>query len=89
MVGTESETKKQLTMKPDEILTTIVQRIPYPNQMKDIVVGDRDVRFTWRGTRYSVNANRGIDEVGDGVLIGSDSAILMRAVVFPETQPFR
>ena len=77
-------------MSTNEILTAIVQNVPYPEQIKDIDASQPDsIRFTWRGTRYCANINQGLDELGDGVLIGSDKAILMRTLVFPPIKPIR
>jgi hypothetical protein len=77
-------------MEKDNVLTAIVQNVPYPEQVKDIDTSrDGEVRFTWRGTRFAATTNMGLDEVGDGVLIGSDIAILMRNLVFPPIKPFR
>jgi hypothetical protein len=61
-----------------EILDTVLKAVPHPHLLSSIDFGSDDVvRFTWRGTRYRVDSNFSCDEVGDGVLIGSDLAILM------------
>lgn len=66
-------------MSKDELLTLIIQTIPYPQQIKEIDTTTEDdaIQFTWRACRYRVSDNRHVEEVGDGVLIGSDRAILM------------
>lgn len=63
-----------------KLIELIIIALPYPFQMRDIDIGADYVRFTWRGARYHVT-ERGVEEVGDGVLIGSDRAILMRALI--------
>ena len=64
-----------------EILERIISRIPYPEQIKDIdLVESGAVQFAWRGTQFRVT-NNGADEIGDGVLIGSDIAILLWKVL--------
>ena len=57
--------------------------IPYPNQIKDYDINNKDqIRFTWRGTRFKVDfQNASVDEVGNGVLIGSDLSILIEALI--------
>ena len=65
-------------MTPAKIIELIIRALPHPHLIRDIDIGINYVRFTWRGSRYSVNERGDVEEVGDGVLIGSDRAILMR-----------
>lgn len=65
----------------NKIIELLIRAIPYPDQMRDLDIATNYVEFTWRGTRYRVTEFYGVDEVGDGVLIGSDSAILIRALI--------
>jgi hypothetical protein len=60
------------------LLNVILKGVPYPHQIQDVDLGGEDcVRFTWRGTRFRVSFNYYCEEVGDGVLIGSDLSILL------------
>lgn len=65
----------------NKIIGLLIRSIPYPDQMRNFDIASNYVEFTWRGTRFRVNENYGVDEVGDGVLIGSDLAILIRACI--------
>jgi hypothetical protein len=65
----------------NKIIELLIRAIPYPDQMKDFDIHTDYVEFTWRGTRYRVTKGYGVDEVGNGVLIGSDSSILIRALI--------
>lgn len=60
------------------IIEMLIRALPYPEQMTGIEVAENAVEFTWRTRRYRVTKALGVDEVGDGVLIGSDRAILLR-----------
>lgn len=66
-----------------QLLSTVLIALPYTHLMSDIDMhSSPDVlRFTWRGTRYRVSETFGVDEVGDGVLIGSDKAILLERLL--------
>lgn len=75
-------------MSTNELLDLVIGKVPYPHQIQNIdITLQEEVRFDWRGTRFKVVEN-GCEQVGDGVLIGSDIAILMRAVLFGYI-PFR
>lgn len=65
----------------NKIMEILIRAIPYPDHMRDFDISADSVEFTWRGTRYRVTKSFGVDEVGDGVLIGSDRAILVRACI--------
>lgn len=66
-----------------QLLTAIVQAMPYPNQIAFDLSEDGAVRFGWRGTLFRVSQTGHVEEVGNGVLIGSDIAILARALIEP------
>lgn len=69
-------------MSDIEKLTELVYRaMPYPHQVKNLKFEESAIRFNWRGTTFRVNSLYGVDEVGDGVLIGSDKAILVAALI--------
>jgi len=65
----------------NKIVELMIRAMPYPDQMRDLDIGADSVEFTWRGTRFRVTKSYGVDEVGDGVLIGSDKAILVAALI--------
>lgn len=67
----------------EEILATILTAIPYPHQVIDIDTdSDTDaIRFTWRGTRYCVDAGLRCEECKNGMLHGSNDAILMSGLL--------
>jgi hypothetical protein len=72
-------------MTRDEAVELIVAALPYPAQIRDwdTAVDDGSLRFTWRGTRYrfSYGTSWLVEEVGDGVLIGSDQALLIEHLI--------
>lgn len=70
-------------MTKEKLIETIVGGLPYPHQMRDIDISSETeaVRFNWRGVRYRVGFSLHVEEVGDGILRGSDCAILMQAVL--------
>jgi len=59
----------------------IIRALPYPEQMRNIEIAADYVEFMWRGTRYRITESLRVDEIGDGVLVGSDRAILMQACI--------
>jgi hypothetical protein len=64
-----------------KLIELVIRALPYPSQIRDIEIAANYVEFSWRGARYRVNEVFGVDEVGDGVLVGTDRAILMRACI--------
>lgn len=69
--------------KKASLVERVYRSIPYSMGISnlDITSEENAIRFDWRGTRYRVDANGGTEEVGNGVLIGSDCAILMEAII--------
>lgn len=68
----------------EELVTAIIQAIPYSDHISDLdfTTETNAVIFTWRKTnKFRVTISGGVDEVGDGVLIGSDMAILVRELI--------
>ena len=39
------------------------------------------IRFSWRGTRFRVTTDNIVEEVGENVLIGSNEALLLEALL--------
>ncbi len=69
-------------MNNGERMETVLKSLPYADQIRDIDMSkDDEIRFTWRGARYKVADDLFVEEVGNGVLIGSDLSILMRALL--------
>jgi len=70
-------------MNKNEILNVVLATIPYPRQVCDIDLDAEDeaIRFTWRANRFRVDKNLSVEEVGHGVLMGSDIAILLRELL--------
>lgn len=68
-------------MKSTTLLEAVIAAIPYANQITDIALEDEDVRFNWRGGRYRVSGNGSVEEVKDGLLRGSDAAILVERLI--------
>jgi hypothetical protein len=66
-----------------QLVTAIVQAMPYPTQLSFDLSEDSAVRFTWRGVDFRVSLSGDVEEVGNGVLISTDRAILVSALVGP------
>ena len=66
-----------------QVLELVLKCLSYPNQITDIDPGtpSQPLKFTWRGTRYSIDASLNVEEARDGLLIGSDAAMLMGRVL--------
>lgn len=70
-------------VKNVKLIEVVLGGLPYPEQVKDIDLTSEEyaARFTWRGTRYRVSSYINVEEIGEGVLIGSDKATLMRTIL--------
>lgn len=57
--------------------------LPYPDQIKDLdfTTEETTIRFAWRETKFRIDIIGSVEEVGDGVLIGSDICILLRELL--------
>jgi hypothetical protein len=64
-----------------KIIELVIRALPYPEQVRNLFVGETDIRFDWRGTSYSISKMLHVEEVGDGVLIGSDKALLIQTCI--------
>ena len=65
-----------------EVILRVCQAIPYPGQIRDMETeGDSAIRFKWRSQHFRVSKNLSVETVGDGVLIGDDASILLRALL--------
>ena len=67
----------------DTLIGYVVKVIPYPDQIVDWDTTSElsAIRFTWRSSRFRVAANLSVEEVDDCVLAGSNSAILLEALL--------
>ena len=61
----------------------VYRAIPYSTSISelDFTSDPNAIRFKWRGTTYRVSDTLHVEEVGDGVLVGSDRAILIEALL--------
>lgn len=69
-----------LIQSKEKLIELINNSIPYPNQVKnwDFSSEDKAVRFEWRSNKFRVDLDYcSVEEVGDGVLMGSDISILL------------
>ncbi len=67
----------------EEIIEVLYNAIPYSNQIKKLDISSEEdaIRFEWRGTRYRVSVRGGVEEIGNGVLTSSDSALLVETLL--------
>lgn len=67
----------------DKLLTTIIKCMPYSNQMTELDTTSEEnaISFTWRANRFRVNVYGYTEEVRDGILIRSNIAILITALL--------
>jgi len=68
-------------MLAPKLIEIICRAVPYPYLIRNIEIKNEEVRFDWRGVRYRVSGHLFVEEVRDGILIGSDRAILMKALL--------
>jgi len=70
-------------MTNDELVERVIGRMPYPTQVckLDTTSEKSAIRFTWRGTRYRLSESGGVEEVQGAMLAGTDSAILLEALL--------
>lgn len=64
----------------EKAIEAIVNALPYPQHISDWDLSiENEIRFTWRkDNRFRLDLQSGrVEEVGDGVLIGSDISILV------------
>lgn len=67
-----------------QLIEIVIRALPNGGQCRDFDMSEADaLRFKWRGHHLQVSSTCFVEEVGDGVLIGSDLAILARSVLMP------
>lgn len=67
----------------EELLTAVLKSLPHPNHINDLDLSSETeaVMFTWRQNKLRVQLSGHVDEVGDGVLIGSNLSILVHQLL--------
>jgi len=69
-------------MTNDKILELVLRSIPYFHQLKDFdTTLPKCIQFSWRGSTYRVSESLSVEEVEGNILAGTDSAILMSALL--------
>lgn len=70
-------------MNKEQTLELLIKAIPYPNQIDEIDFSSEEnaIRFIWRGTKFRVSTTYHVEECSDGVLCGSDKAILLSGLL--------
>jgi hypothetical protein len=65
----------------EELLTALLQAIPYPDQMKNFDFSESNaIRFDWRDDRFRLNVSGNVERVKGMFLEGSNDAILLGAL---------
>ena len=68
----------------EELLTAVLKSLPYSDQITelDFSLEERAIRLIWRkSNKFRITLSGEIEEVGDGILIGSDISILFRELL--------
>jgi hypothetical protein len=76
-------------MDKQELVSFVIGNLPYGNQIDqlDFTTEEKAIRFRWRKEkRFRVTTDLFVDEIGDGVLIGSDISILMQHILIKARQ---
>lgn len=72
-------------MNKSKAIEAVYLKMPFVSPITDLDITTEPsaIRFTWRSTRFRVSGDHPyrVDQVGDGVLIGSDMAILIRELL--------
>ncbi len=66
---------------PVKTLERVLRVMPYPNQIHSIEMEDDAIRFRWRQQHFQITTSLCVETVGDGVLIGDDTSILLAALI--------
>lgn len=66
-------------MTKGELMSVIVNAIPYPNHISDIDLNSENdaIRFSWRGTRFRVTDSLSVGEVVGDCLVVSNNLIMV------------
>ena len=66
-----------------ELMELLIASLPYPDQIKnlDLTSSETAIRFDWRGIRFRISQSKSVEEVKDGMLSGSNIAIILEHLV--------
>jgi hypothetical protein len=66
-----------------ELLEAVIKALPYPQHITELDLSAEDsIRLVWRkSNKFRISLSGFVEEVGDGVLIGSDISILFEALL--------
>jgi hypothetical protein len=74
--------EQTIMMTQGEILERVLGRLPHPGQIIHVDLSDETaVVFSWRGKRIWVGDNLQVYEVDRSARIGTDLAIVLRALL--------
>ena len=79
---------KGMDKKQTKIILHVVKRLPYPDQISNIDLKEKDViRLTWRKYKLRITENYFVEEIDDGMLAGTDFAMILKQLFkFPITE---
>ena len=72
--------KQDQDNKPSRLINLCLATLPYPHLMSVREIEADAVRIEWRGVVYRITDTLSVEECERGMLVGSDRAILMRAL---------
>lgn len=72
-----------LVEKKESLVEIIYRALPYSNQIESLDLSeDGAIRFRWRGNKFRISQHSLlVEEIGDGVLMGSDISILLEKLI--------
>ena len=66
----------------EKLISAIMTAVPYSKQITDWdTSGVNSVRFTWRGDRFRVDSQGGVEQVFDGLLGANNISILLEKLI--------
>jgi hypothetical protein len=68
-------------MSNKELLITVLAKIPFPTKVENLTELENGIRFSWRGQWFWVHGDLNVEEVEALMLIGSNSAVLLEALL--------
>jgi hypothetical protein len=71
-----------MTYEKSELFELVLNCLPYPGQISEINFElTNAIGFKWRQSTYRISNNLMVEEAENGMLIGSDKAIIFRALL--------
>lgn len=64
-----------------ELINALNKTLPYPHQIEFLDLNDLGVTFQWRYTVFKAKLSGDVDESENGMLIGSNCAILISSMI--------